>query len=255
MAREPETELSLEFFGPLDRSPGALPLYVQIARRLETAITVGDLVAGTRLENEVAMAKRLGLSRPTIRQAIQVLVDKGLLVRRRGVGTQVIQRPVARPVDLTSLYEDLEKSGNPPSTVVLSHRVEAADAEAAERLGVPAGTPSLHLRRLRLVGATPLAVLHNVLPARFTDITAEELVNAGLYGTLRARGVVFSVAHQKIGAKAADAEEAGLLEIDSGSPLLTMNRTALDHSGTIVEWGDHCYRPDLYSFETTLVSR
>ena len=255
MAREPETELPAEFFGPLDRSPGAMPLYVQIARKLEAAIAAGTLVAGTRLENEVAMAKRIGLSRPTIRQAIQDLVDKGLLVRRRGIGTQVIQRPVARPVDLTSLYEDLEKSGNPPSTVVLSHRVEAADAEAAEHLGVPIGTPSLHLQRLRLVGSTPLAVLHNVLPAPFTDISAEELVSTGLYETLRARGVVFSVAQQTIGAKAADSAEAELLEIETGSPLLTMNRTALDHSGTIVEWGDHCYRPDLYSFETTLVSR
>lgn len=255
MAREPETELPAEFFGPLDRSPGAVPLYVQIARRLEAAISSGQLIAGTRLENEVAMAKRIGLSRPTVRQAIQDLVDKGLLVRRRGIGTQVIQRPVARPVDLTSLYEDLEKSGNPPKTVVLSHRVEAADADNAERLGVPIGSPSLHLRRLRLVGSTPLAILHNVLPARFTDITAEELVSSGLYETLRARGVVFSVAQQRIGAKAADAQEGELLEIETGAPLLTMHRTAHDHSGGIVEWGDHCYRPDLYSFETTLVSR
>lgn len=213
------------------------------------------LVAGTRLENEVAMAKRIGLSRPTVRQAIQDLVDKGLLVRRRGIGTQVIQRPVARPVDLTSLYEDLEKSGNPPSTVVLSHRVVASDPETAERLGVPVGTPSLHLRRLRLVGSTPLAVLHNVLPAPFTDITSDELVSTGLYEMLRSRGVVFSIAQQRIGAKAADDTQAELLDIDPGSPLLTMNRTALDHSGDIIEWGDHCYRPDLYSFETTLVSR
>lgn len=255
MAREPETELPEEFFGPLDRSPGALPLYLQIARRLEGAIAAGQLVAGTRLENEVAMAKRIGLSRPTIRQAIQDLVDKGLLVRRRGIGTQVIQRPVARPVDLTSLYEDLEKSGNPPSTVVLSHRVVASDPETAERLGVPVGTPSLHLRRLRLVGSTPLAVLHNVLPAPFTDITSDELVSTGLYEMLRSRGVVFSIAQQRIGAKAADDTQAELLDIDPGSPLLTMNRTALDHSGDIIEWGDHCYRPDLYSFETTLVSR
>lgn len=112
MARAPETELTEEFFGALDRTSGAAPLYVQIARRLEAAIAAGELAAGTRLENEVSMAERLGLSRPTIRQAIQDLVDKGMLVRRRGVGTQVLQRPVARAVDLTSLHEDLQKSGN-----------------------------------------------------------------------------------------------------------------------------------------------
>lgn len=255
MARAPETELSEEFFGTLDRSAGAAPLYVQIARRLEAAITAGDIAAGTRLENEVSMAERLGLSRPTIRQAIQDLVDKGLLVRRRGVGTQVLQRPVARAVDLTSLHEDLQKSGNAPATTVLSHRVEAADAEFAERLGVAVGSPTLHLRRLRLIGSTPLAILHNVLPEPFADITAAELVTAGLYETLRERGVVFSVAHQTIGARAAADDEADLLDITPGAPLLTMHRTPLDHSGQIIEWGDHCYRPDLYSFETTLVSR
>lgn len=255
MARAPEIELTEEFFGPLDRSSGAVPLYAQIARRLEAAIAAGDLSAGTRLENEVSMAKRLGLSRPTIRQAIQDLVDKGMLVRRRGVGTQVLQRPVARAVDLTSLHEDLEKSGNKPATTVLSHRVMAADAEIAARLNVSAGAPALHLRRLRLIGRTPLAILHNVLPEPFVDITAAELVTSGLYETLRARGVVFSVAHQTIGARSAEADEAELLESSTGAPLLTMQRTAIDHSGSVVEWGDHCYRPDLYSFETTLVSR
>ncbi|GAA1641210.1 MULTISPECIES: GntR family transcriptional regulator [Brevibacterium] len=255
MARAPEIELTEEFFGPLDRASGATPLYVQIARRLEAAIAAGDLAAGTRLENEVSMAKRLGLSRPTIRQAIQDLVDKGMLVRRRGVGTQVLQRPVARAVDLTSLNEDLEKSGNKPATTVLSHQVMAADRDTADHLGVAEGAPTLHLRRLRLIGATPLALLHNILPEPFTDITAGELVTTGLYETLRARGVVFSVAHQRIGARAAASDEADLLDTPAEAPLLTMQRTALDNSGAIVEWGDHCYRPDLYSFETTLVAR
>ena len=71
----------------LERS-GPIPMYFQVSQRLERAILGGDLPAGSRLENEVALAERLGLSRPTIRRAIQELVDKGLLVRRRGISAE-----------------------------------------------------------------------------------------------------------------------------------------------------------------------
>ena len=66
-------------------------------RRSRAAIRDGELAPGDRFENELALAKRLNLSRPTTRRAIQELVDKGLLVRKRGVGTQVVQNPVHRP--------------------------------------------------------------------------------------------------------------------------------------------------------------
>ena len=90
----------------LDRS-SPVPLYYQLAQAIEAAIRDGELAPGDRFENELALAKRLTLSRPTTRRAIQELVDKGLLVRKRGVGTQVVQNPVHRRVELTSLFDDL----------------------------------------------------------------------------------------------------------------------------------------------------
>ena len=73
----------------LDRS-SPVPLYYQVFRQIEAAIERGDLASGARLENEDGLARRWGLSRPTMRRAIQELVDKGLVVRKRGVGTQVV---------------------------------------------------------------------------------------------------------------------------------------------------------------------
>ena len=73
-----------------------VPLYFQVAEQLERAIFEGALVPGDRIANEVALAAQLGLSRPTMRQAIQLLVDKGMLVRKRGVGTQVVHGQVKR---------------------------------------------------------------------------------------------------------------------------------------------------------------
>src|SRR5579862_1495036 len=91
-----------ELFLDIDRS-SPVPLYFQVASRIEQAIVSGELPAGSRLENEIALVQRLNLSRPTVRRALQELVGKGLLVRRRGIGTQVVQRPVTRKVELTSL--------------------------------------------------------------------------------------------------------------------------------------------------------
>lgn len=249
-----ERTLPSDLFMDIDRS-GPIPLYYQVAKRIEDAIRDGRLPAGSRIENEVALSERLGLSRPTIRRAIQDVVDKGLLVRRRGIGTQVVHGEVARQVELTSLHEDLARAGRHPSTVLLLHEVVLADTSLAERLSVAEGSELLHLRRLRSSDDTPLAVLENYLPSDFIDLSTSDLTQFGLYQVLRSRGTTMRVARERIGARSATREESELLDIGSGGPVLTMDRTAYDNSGRAVEYGHHCYRPDLYSFEVTLVDR
>jgi DNA-binding transcriptional regulator YhcF (GntR family) len=147
----------------LDRT-SPVPLYFQVAQSLERAISDGTLPPGTRLENEVALAESLGLSRPTMRRAMQYLVDKGVLVRRRGVGTRVVQPKVRRPLGLSSLYEDLLNSGQRPTTKVLSLTTEPASAAIAEALSVPVDTPCTVLVRLRSAADRPIARMSNHLP-------------------------------------------------------------------------------------------
>ena len=95
----------------LDRS-SPVPLYFQISEPIAQLINSGALPADTRLEDELSMAARLHVSRPTARQALQRLVDRGLLTRRRGVGTIVSPRHVHRPMELTSLMRDLVTAGH-----------------------------------------------------------------------------------------------------------------------------------------------
>jgi GntR family transcriptional regulator len=243
-----------ELFTDLDRT-GPVPLYYLVSSRREAAIRSGEIATGARLENEIEIGRRLGLSRPTVRRAIQELVDKGLLVRRRGIGTQVVQGQVTREVELTSLWEDLQSSKHIPTTRILGRELVGAPDDVAERLGIEPGSEVLHLRRLRLTEGVPVAVLENWLPADFDDITETLLEQQGLYQVLRSRGVTIRVAKQRIGARRERGDEARLLDVDSGSPLLTMERVAFDASGRAIEVGRHCYRPDMYSFETTLVAK
>lgn len=237
----------------LDRS-SPVPLYYQLAQAIEAAIRDGELAPGDRFENELALAKRLTLSRPTTRRAIQEVVDKGLLVRKRGVGTQVVQNPVHRRVELTSLFDDLARAGQEPTTQLLDYRVGRPDEEVARELNLAEDREVVCINRLRCASGEPLAVMTNYLPVEIAPDPGE-LEGSGLYQSLRARGVHIRLARQRIGARPATKTEARLLEEKAGAPLLTMSRTAFDDSGKAVEYGNHCYRAARYYFETTLVDR
>lgn len=228
-----------------------MPLYEQIARPIEKAILSGELPAGSMIEDEVSMAHRLDVARPTARRALQELVGKGLLTRRRGVGTRVAPPHVHRPMKLSSLNDDLADAGFQPSTKVLAYEVrEATDQEAGD-LGLAAGDGVLSVSRLRYADDHPLAVLTNVIPLDIAP-SWQELGEHGLYQCLTQRGVQIASAKQRIGARGATVEEAETLGEDPGAPLLTMHRVGHTEDGRAVELGSHVYRPSLYSFQFSL---
>ncbi|SDJ58380.1 DNA-binding transcriptional regulator, GntR family [Streptomyces indicus] len=232
-----------------------VPLYYQLSRQLEEAIEQGKLAPGSLLGNEIELAGRLGLSRPTVRQAIQSLVDKGLLVRRRGVGTQVVHSQVKRPLELSSLYDDLETAGQRPATQVLHNVVEPASAEVAAMLGLAEGADVHRIERLRFAHDEPVAYLRNHLPVGLLPLETPHLEATGLYRLMRNASITLHSARQAIGARAAGAEEAARLGEPEGAPVLTMARTTFDDMGRAVEYGSHLYRASRYSFEFQLLVR
>ncbi len=235
----------------LDRT-SPVPLYYQAARALEAAIEDGRLPRGSKLESELDLAEQLGISRPTMRAAIKELVDKGLLVRRRGLGTIVAPQPVRRAVALTSLYDDLAKAGREPKTRVLSFEEVPCSPEIAEHLGLEVGVPVLRFERLRLAGSDPIALMSNAVPASLLEITKEDLEQTGLYELFRGNGITPHIANQRIGARKAAGKEVELLEVESGDPLLTMERIAYDTGGRPIEYGSHLYPAESYWFEMML---
>ena len=229
-----------------------VPLYFQVAQHLEQMIESGELPMGARLDNETDLAGQLGLSKPTMRRAIEYLVGRGLLVRRRGIGTQVVQAKVKREVELTSLWDDLAKTGREPSTAVVSFRTEPASDVVAATLSIVAGTPVYAFERLRYADAEPLALMRNHVPEQLIRLSAADLQTQGLYHLFRANGISMRIAKQAIGARAATAAEARALGERKGAPLLVMERSAYDEQGRAVERGHHVYRASRYSFDLTL---
>jgi len=248
-------EVSLEVMRSftIDRT-SPVPLYFQVAQHLEQAIDDGRLAPGTLLLNEIDLADALKLSRPTMRRAMQSLVDKGLVVRRRGIGTRVVRPKMRRPLELTSLYDDLTRSGQAPTTTVLSFELVPATAEVAEKLQIDEGAEVLELVRLRSARDEPIAKMTNFLPARLVRFTADDLSERGLYDLLRAGGIALHSAVQTVGARTATAADAKLLDEPRGAALLTMERVTYDDHGNVVEYGTHIYAASRYSFETSLLT-
>ena len=232
-----------------------IPLYHQLAEQLTAAVESGRLGPGDAFENELALADRLDLSLPTVRRAIAELVDRGLLIRRRGVGTRVASQVIHRRDELTSLYDDMERKGLTPTTTVLRISRAEVNAVAAEAFGLPSNTALGYLERLRYAGGTPTALMRNWLPPDLVELLDADLERGSLYALLRERGIRPVIAHQRIGSRRPRAAERKALGLAAGDPVLTMSRRAYAADGSAVEYGDHCYRGDQYSFDVTVHGR
>lgn len=228
-----------------------VPLHMQISEPLVELILEGALEPGTRLEDEVSMAKRLSVSRPTARQALQRLADRGLVVRRRGAGTTVSSPHVRRPMQLSSLLTDLTDDGHEVHTTVLAYDLHPATKDEAAALEISSGTQVVRIQRLRLADGEPIALMTNLIPA---DIAPEKeaLAEHGLYELLRESQVMPVSATQIIGARNATAREAEALSEHRRAALLTSTRTTYDANNRVIEYGTHIYRASRYSFETKL---
>ena len=237
----------------IDRN-SPIPLYFQVAQHLESAISSGELPIGSLLQNEVDLAQSLGLSRPTMRRAMQHLVDKGLVTRRRGIGTRVVRPKLRRPLELTSLYDDLDRAGKKPTTEVLSFEMVDAEEDVAAGLDLPEGAPALELVRLRRAGGEPIAKLTNYLPEEVALFDADDLAAHGLYDLIRRQGISLHSATQTLGARTATAAEARMLDESRGAALITAIRITYDDSGKAVEYGTHIYASSRYTFEINLLT-
>ena len=177
-----------------------------------------------------------------------------MLVRKRGVGTQVVRSRFRRNEALSSLNEDIAKAGQVPSTRLLEFSIGALNQDirdAIEAAGVT-DTEFIQIRRLRLADDVPLAILTNYLPARF-EITETDMQSKSLYACLRALGVNLKIAHQQITARLMTEEEAELLDVETPAACLTVDRLAYDDVGQFVEFGRHTYHAAHYSIQSSVV--
>lgn len=231
----------------------AQPRYQGVALALHALIMSGGLPTGTRLPPERELSALSGLSRVTIRKAVQILAEKGILVQRQGSGTYVAASlPKAQPsaMPILSLTEDLRRRGQAGRTVWLSRKLGPGSLRDCAGLGLPEGAPILRLTRLRLANEQPLAVERSVLPADVLPDPA--ILGQSLYDTLTERGLRPVEVHQSISAINVSPRDAEMLGLLPAAAALRITRCGKAAGGRIVEMTEATLRGDAYDYRLTL---
>jgi len=225
----------------------------QTLKRFE--IERGTYQPGDRLPAESELIQRYGVSRITVRQALDELEAEGLIVRRHGKGTYVAEKRIEQDlVRLTDFVEDMEMAGLAPSSQVLTFTREPTSRAVAEALALPPGEEVVRVDRLRLANGQPIAYDTTCLPLRFGLLLTEEmLAQETIYHTLETRyGIPVEEGTFHITAVKATPEQASLLEVAPSTALLLIQRISCTTGNMPVYVQDRYYRPDRVSYRVSL---
>ncbi len=229
------------------------PLYLRLKAAIVDAVMQGSVGPGEVLPSERELAIQTGMSRVTVRKAVQELVESGHLVQRRGSGTFVAHRveKVEQALSmLTSFSEDMARRGKTVRSIWLNRTVDAPSPRETMALGLSAVDQVVRLERVRVADGVPLAIECASLAA--TLMPNPMLVQHSLYAVLSELGLRPERAVQKLSADNISASEAELLGVPAGMAGLRIERVSYLPSGRAVEFTQTLYRGDAYDFAVEL---
>ena len=218
----------------------------EIARRIETGI----LRPGDQIPPERELVEQMQVSRMTLRQGLTRLVDRGLLERQRGRGTFVREPKVVHSLsNLTGLHGELLSQGITPTARLLTRAEIPASRAVANLLEIREGDPVYWITRLRLGAGVPIAHETSYFPAWLVpDLLAEDLECGSIYELLGRHGARPVGARQSLEPVVARSEEAALLDVLPGSPVMLIERIARDARDRAVEYAKDIHRGDRSRF-------
>ncbi|RPI71737.1 MAG: GntR family transcriptional regulator [Ignavibacteriales bacterium] len=233
------------------------PLHVQVEKLLRGLINNPEYNGnGKFLPKEVDLAKRLGISRNTVRHATNKLVYEGLLVRKKGIGTKVADNPVSTKLDSWhSFTQEMNQKGIP--FINYDIKVEWVDVESfvADFFSVPLGKKILMMERLRGIGKGPIVYFVSYFHPR-VGLTGQEDFSKPLYKMLEEEhSTVVSISKEEISAKIADDFLAKKLSIKKGAPVLKRKRFVFDPGGRPVEYNVGYYNAEAFTYSIEIQSK
>ncbi|WP_339145609.1 MULTISPECIES: GntR family transcriptional regulator [unclassified Sutcliffiella] len=237
----------------IDKS-SPIPMYYQLESHIKNQINAGIILPGDSIPSEREYAENYGISRMTVRQAINSLVNEGLLYRKKGSGTFVSEKKIEQPLQgLTSFTEDMKKRGLSPTSKLIHFEIIPANSFIANELKINEFAPVYEIKRIRLADGEPMALETNYLSANMVKGLTEEVVNASIYAYIEEK-LNLRIAHadQLIESIKASVEDEKLLKIEKGHPMLYIQRNTYLQDGTPLELVKSVYRGDRYKFHIKL---
>lgn len=206
---------------------------------------------GDKIPNEVDIAEVYSVSRPTVRQAIQTLVNDGYLERIKRRGTFVRDRKITQEFthQITSYDDEIHRKGLIPQTKIISFTVEQANEEVATHLNLDINDDVYKLTRLRYAGKQPVVLVTTYLPVKYLDNLLEiDFTTVSLYSKLTEMGFPIVSINRKLEVIKADDLSSTLLNVNNNEPLFYFHSTGFSNDSIPLEYSISWYRGDLNSF-------
>jgi GntR family transcriptional regulator len=229
-----------------------------LTKQRETRERVLELIeplgVGDAIPSERQLGTDLGVSRLTVRAALDELVREGYLVRRRGAGTFVAEPKVPKGMDVSSFSDDMRRRGLVPASRTLDLRAVPAGARLGRMLHVSPAEPVLAIKRLRLADGEPMAIeLLNVRASLVPGLSGDDLEQSSFYDLLASRYQIEIVGGtQTVEPTVTNDEESTALGVPLHSPALLFERITRAGTGDVIEFTTSTYRGDRYRLVTEL---
>jgi GntR family transcriptional regulator len=229
-----------------------VPLYKQLSQILQQRIKTGIYKSGERLPSERELIEIFKVSRITATAAIQELVQNGLAYRKKGKGTYVSRPRIVGLSSFGSFSADILQRGMIPSSHILEISSVPAEQDLIHHLGLETGESCIKLSRVRYANDAPVAIETTYLPEKLVPgLEKEDLEKGSLFAILiKSYGLHPSWSEGIFEAVSATPQQAELLNIKPGAPVLLVHRVTLDNNDVPLEWAYSIYRADSFSFST-----
>jgi len=224
-----------------------------LAQDLRERIALGDVGESGELESEAGLGARYGVSRVTVRRALELLRDEGLISSRRGSGWFVVGASFRQQLALGTFRHAasaVAEAGGRTTRRVVEFGYRATPEPTAGLLGLGTDAECLFSRSVRLVDGIPLDVVTEWVPAESAgSISRDDAEHDGIWQTLQRAGRVVETVRQTITAGVATTSDAGALDVGKGSPLLLVRRLAIAADGHPLALSDHRYLAHRFALE------
>jgi GntR family transcriptional regulator len=221
-----------------------VPMYKQLVEQFARSIRSGDLTPGTKMPSEREIADTLNVSRTTARQAIDELVNLGIVFRAQGKGTYVAEPGMRDLLGFTSFTDHMKGMGFKPSSKIITQELIEPDEEMADALRLRPGEKVLFLRRIRLADGKPVAIQTSHIPEKLVPgLVDENLSEKSFFEVLRTKYYVFPAwSEAKVESAACYEDEAKYLNIEKGSSVLVVHGMTYTDTFDMVESVKTVYR-------------
>ena len=238
---------------PAIRKSDPMPYYAQLAVILTREIEQGERKPGDLLPSEAELCETYGISRTAVRQALDQLVQDGLLQKEKGRRTLVRNPTVGASLvqELRGFFDEMTRRGEVVSTDIIGQTVVPAPPSVAEELQLPTGGEALRLDRIRRIGDEPIVFVRTYLPApRFADLADHDLHEASLYHLLADNYDVHATSgRRRFEAIPADEDIAELVGVDAGTAMMKVTAVNFDQAEVPFEYFLAWYRGDRTTFD------